>query len=118
MTGPDQQPESTGALDGLRVVDLTHHLGGPLATMALAQLGADVVKVEPPEGDGWRHVDDVHGESRVFHAVNRGKRGVVLDLRAPEGRDGAPRAWWPTRTWWCTASPPGSPSASGPAPTS
>ena len=86
MTGPDQQPESAGALDGLRVVDLTHHLGGPLATMALAQLGADVVKVEPPEGDGWRHVDDVQGESRVFHAVNRGKRGVVLDLRAPEGR--------------------------------
>ena len=86
MTGPDQQPESTGALDGLRVVNLTHHLGGPLATMALAQLGADVVKVEPPDGDGWRHVDDVQGESRVFHAVNRGKRGVVLDLRAPEGR--------------------------------
>ena len=90
MTGPDQQPESTGALDGLRVVDLTHHLGGPLATMALAQLGADVVKVEPPEGDGWRHVDDVHGESRVFHAVNRGKRGVVLDLRRPGGARGPP----------------------------
>lgn len=74
-------------LAGMRVVDLTHHLGGPLATMYLAQLGADVVKVEPPEGDGWRHVDSVRGESRVFHAVNRGKRGIVLDLATPEGRE-------------------------------
>jgi crotonobetainyl-CoA:carnitine CoA-transferase CaiB-like acyl-CoA transferase len=73
-------------LEGLRVIDLTHHLGGPLATMALAQLGADVVKVEPPEGDQWRAVDDVRGESRVFHAVNRGKRGVVLDLGTDDGR--------------------------------
>jgi crotonobetainyl-CoA:carnitine CoA-transferase CaiB-like acyl-CoA transferase len=79
-------PTTPAALDGLRVIDLTHHLGGPLATMALAQLGADVVKVEPPDGDAWRHVDDVRGESRVFHAVNRGKRGIVLDLRTAEGR--------------------------------
>lgn len=76
----------SGPLEGLRVIDLTHHLGGPLATMALAQLGADVVKIEPPEGDGWRGVDDVRGESRVFHAVNRGKRGAVIDLRTDEGR--------------------------------
>jgi len=76
----------SGPLAGVRVVDLTHHLGGPLATMALAQLGADVVKVEPPEGDAWRAVDDVEGESRVFHAVNRGKRGIVLDLHTADGR--------------------------------
>lgn len=74
-----------GPLDGIRVVDLTHHLGGPLATMGLAQLGAEVIKVEPPEGDQWRRVDDVHGESRVFHAVNRDKLGVVLDLHTDEG---------------------------------
>lgn len=73
-------------LAGIRVVDLTHHLGGPLATMALAQMGADVVKVEPPAGDEWRRVDDVDGESRVFHAVNRGKRGVVIDLGTEAGR--------------------------------
>lgn len=77
----------TGApLDGVRVIDLTHHLGGPLATMALAHLGADVIKVEPPGGDQWRMVDDVRGESRLFHAVNRDKRGVVLDLHTDEGR--------------------------------
>lgn len=75
-----------GPLTGIRVIDLTHHLGGPLATLALAQLGAEIVKVEPPEGDGWRHVDDVGGESRLFHAVNRGKRSVVIDLRDDDGR--------------------------------
>ncbi|MDH3226914.1 MAG: CoA transferase [Thermoleophilia bacterium] len=77
---------SGAPLEGIRVVDLTHHLGGPLATMALAQLGADVVKVEAPGGDEWRSVDDVAGESRLFHSVNRDKRGVVLDLKTPDGR--------------------------------
>jgi crotonobetainyl-CoA:carnitine CoA-transferase CaiB-like acyl-CoA transferase len=77
---------TAGPLDGLRVVDLTHHLGGPLAAMALAQLGADVVKVEPPAGDAWRQVDDARGESRPFHAANRDKRGIVLDLHTDDGR--------------------------------
>jgi crotonobetainyl-CoA:carnitine CoA-transferase CaiB-like acyl-CoA transferase len=78
---------SAGPLAGVRVLDLTHHLGGPLATMYLAQLGADVVKVEPPSGDEWRHVDSVRGESRQFHAVNRDKRGMVLDLKTAEGKE-------------------------------
>jgi crotonobetainyl-CoA:carnitine CoA-transferase CaiB-like acyl-CoA transferase len=80
-------PVPAGPLAGIRVVDLTHHLGGPLATMTLGQLGADVVKVEPPSGDEWRRVDDVAGESRQFHAANRDKRGIVLDLRTDEGRE-------------------------------
>ena len=84
MIDPAHAP---GPLDGIRVVDLTHHLGGPLATMTLAQMGADVVKVEPPEGDEWRRVDDIRGESRQFHAANRDKRGIVLDLSAPAGRE-------------------------------
>jgi formyl-CoA transferase len=78
---------SPGPLTGVRVVDMTHHLGGPLATMALAQMGAEVIKVEPPDGDQWRQVDDVHGESRVFHAVNRDKLGIVLDLKDPADLD-------------------------------
>lgn len=77
---------TAGPLVGIVVVDLTHHLGGPLATMYLAQLGAEVIKVEPPEGDQWRRVDDVLGESRQFHAVNRDKRGMVVDLKTDEGR--------------------------------
>jgi crotonobetainyl-CoA:carnitine CoA-transferase CaiB-like acyl-CoA transferase len=76
-----------GPLQGVGVVDLSHHLAGPLAAMILAQLGADVLKVEPPEGDGWRQVDDLKGESRLFHAVNRDKRGIVLDLKSEAGRD-------------------------------
>jgi crotonobetainyl-CoA:carnitine CoA-transferase CaiB-like acyl-CoA transferase len=76
----------SGPLAGIRVLDLSHHLGGPLAGMALGQLGADVVKVEPPGGDEWRRVDDVRGESRQFHAANRDKRGIVLDLKRPDGR--------------------------------
>ena len=76
-----------GPLDGVRVVNLSHHLGGPLATMALAQLGADVVKVEAPGGDEWRSVNDVGGECRLFHAINRDKRGIVLDLKSPDGAE-------------------------------
>lgn len=76
---------SDGPLDGIRVVDLTHHLGGPLATMALAQMGADVIKVEAPGGDEWRTIDDVGGANRLFHSVNRDKRGIVLDLKTDEG---------------------------------
>ena len=81
------RPSSQGPLAGVRVLDLSHHLGAPLATMALAQMGADVIKVEPPAGDEWRRVDDVRGESRQFHAANRDKRGIVLDLRTEDGRE-------------------------------
>ena len=62
-----------GALEGLRIVDLTTGLAGPLATMVLSDHGADVVKVEPPGGDPQRsYVGSV--------VTNRGKRSVVLDL--------------------------------------
>ena len=56
--------------------------------MLLADLGADVVKVEPPRGDEWRRYDPfADGESRYFYALNRGKRSVALDLKTPEGRE-------------------------------
>ena len=76
-----------GPLDGLRVVDLSTMLAGPYATMLLADLGADVVKVEPPRGDGTRRAgpfragDGPEGLAGYFQSVNRGKRGVVLDLK-------------------------------------
>jgi crotonobetainyl-CoA:carnitine CoA-transferase CaiB-like acyl-CoA transferase len=78
-----------GPLEGLRVVDLSTMLAGPYATMLLADLGADVVKVEPPRGDGTRRAgpfrpeDGRAGLAGYFQSVNRGKRGVVLDLKAP-----------------------------------
>ncbi len=67
-------------LHGLKVLDFTQNLPGPYATLCLASLGADVVKVEPPRGDPGRWA------SGLFAQVNRGKRSVVLDLRAPESR--------------------------------
>ena len=75
-------------LAGLRVLDYGQYVAAPFATMLLSDLGADVVKVEPPAGDEWRRYDPfVPGESRYFYALNRGKRSVALDLKTPEGRE-------------------------------
>jgi crotonobetainyl-CoA:carnitine CoA-transferase CaiB-like acyl-CoA transferase len=80
---------SHGALTGLRVVDLSRVLAGPLCAQMLADHGAEVVKVEPPAGDETRHLGppfDANGEAAYFGAVNRGKRAITLDLAKPEGR--------------------------------
>jgi crotonobetainyl-CoA:carnitine CoA-transferase CaiB-like acyl-CoA transferase len=75
-------------LAGLRVLDYGQYVAGPFATMLLADLGADVVKVEPPRGDEWRRYDPFEeGESRYFYALNRGKRSIVLDLKSDPGRE-------------------------------
>ena len=79
-------------LDGIRVVDLSRVLAGPFATMLLADLGADVVKVEPPAGDETRTWgppwwgDPADRRSAYFASVNRNKRSVVLDLRTDADR--------------------------------
>ena len=83
----------TGPLQGLKVLDLTAMLAGPYATMLLADLGADVVKIEPPTGDLTRRVGPFRpeaGEGRLggyFQSVNRGKRSIVLDLKTADGGD-------------------------------
>jgi formyl-CoA transferase/CoA:oxalate CoA-transferase len=75
-------------LDGVRVLDLTRNLAGPYAAMILAELGADVVKVESPDGDDTRQWGPPFwdGEGPVFLAANRNKRSIVLDLRTDEAR--------------------------------
>lgn len=75
-------------MNGVRVLDLSHTLAGPFASMILADLGADVIKVEPPDGDETRQwapfVDNV---SVYYLSINRGKRSIVIDLSKKEGRD-------------------------------
>ena len=81
-----------GALAGVRVIDFTEYIAGPYCTMMLADMGADVVKVERPEGDAWRHTAPLAPyESRGFLGVNRGKRSIALDLERPEARQIARR---------------------------
>ena len=76
------------ALDGVRVLDVTQFMAGPFCSVILADLGADVIKIEPPGGESTRQmVGAVGSESPAFNAVNRGKRSVVLNLKLPEGRD-------------------------------
>jgi alpha-methylacyl-CoA racemase len=88
MTGMSLSPLAE-ALDGIRVLDLSRLLPGPFLTMVLADLGADVVKIEDPRlGDYMRQLPPGKGGiSGRFLAVNRGKRSIVLDLKAPAGRD-------------------------------
>lgn len=80
------------ALDGVRVLDVTQVMAGPFCAMLLCDMGADVIKVEPPGGDSTRRMPGAVGtDSPSFNAVNRGKRAMVLDLTHAEGRDAARR---------------------------
>ncbi|MFH0879032.1 MAG: CoA transferase, partial [Lentisphaerota bacterium] len=69
------------ALDGIRVVDFTTMWNGPYATLLLSDMGADVLKVEPPDGDPWRR--SING----FLGCNRGKRSISLNLKKAEGKE-------------------------------
>jgi len=70
-------------LDGVNVLDLSHAMAGPCCTMLLADMGAEVIKIEPFSGDSFRYT----GGGTIFVNVNRNKRGMVLDLKKEEGRD-------------------------------
>jgi crotonobetainyl-CoA:carnitine CoA-transferase CaiB-like acyl-CoA transferase len=79
-----------GALEGLKVIDLSRVLGGPYCGQMLADHGAEVIKIEPPQGDEtrtWGPPFDKEGISAYFAGINRNKRKIALDLSKPEGRE-------------------------------
>src|SRR5262249_2881088 len=83
QTMTDGQP---GPLDGIKVLDLCSYLAGPYGCTLLADLGAEVIKIESPQGDMLRQFpSSLSGESRFFLGTNRGKRAIALDLKEPEG---------------------------------
>lgn len=82
--------EATGPLAGLKVLDLSHVMAGPVCGMMLADMGAEVIKVEKlPGGDDTRRSvpPSIAGESAAFMMMNRNKRGIALDLKSPQGRE-------------------------------
>jgi crotonobetainyl-CoA:carnitine CoA-transferase CaiB-like acyl-CoA transferase len=86
---PDTTPRELprGPLGGLRVLDLSAYIAGPYGCTMLADQGAEVIKVEPPDGDNLRaYPSTLHAESRAFMGVNRSKRGIVLDLKQADGQ--------------------------------
>jgi len=79
---------AAGPLEGIRVLEFTQIIAGPLACQNLSDMGADVIKVEPPEGEPWRLASQfMPGESKVFQSLNRGKRSLVLDLAKEEAQE-------------------------------
>ncbi len=87
MTGPVTD-SNIGPLADIRVLDLSTMLAGPYGATLLGDLGADVIKVEPPGGDDTRHLGPERGGERVpYVSVNRNKRGIVLDLTKDDGRE-------------------------------
>jgi crotonobetainyl-CoA:carnitine CoA-transferase CaiB-like acyl-CoA transferase len=78
-----------GPLSGIRIADFTQLYQGPLATQVLSDMGAEIIKIEPPKGDFFRNwaIGDkyIKGESISFMSVNRNKRSIVLDLKKPDG---------------------------------
>ncbi|MGH9046228.1 MAG: CaiB/BaiF CoA transferase family protein [Acidimicrobiales bacterium] len=76
-----------GALAGVKVLEFSEMIAAPFAGMHLGDLGADVIKVEPPEGDPWRHgLEFAPNESRTYLSLNRNKRGLTLDLKQAEAQ--------------------------------
>ncbi|HEY4349630.1 MAG TPA: CoA transferase, partial [Paraburkholderia sp.] len=91
---PQHEPRAANApraLEGIRVVDFTHFIAGPFATMMLADMGAEVIKIEAPgRGDEFRYYPPAHPQDASIGApylwANRNKRSIALDLKREEGR--------------------------------
>ncbi len=89
-------------LSGIRVIDAATWIAGPTAATVMADFGADVIKVEPPAGDGYRRLNDTPGSpvadtDYAWQLDNRSKRGITMDPGQDRSRAVAPR-WWPVPT--------------------
>jgi len=83
-----EEPKMSGPCSGLRVLELGTMVSAPLAGQILADMGAEVIKIEPPEGDPMRRVGPFHkGMGALFMTVNRGKKSIVLDLKSPQDQE-------------------------------
>ena len=79
---------ASGPLQGIRVLEFTQIIAGPFGCQHLADMGAEVIKVEPPEGEPWRLFSQfVTGESKTFQSLNRGKKSLVLKLQDPKAQE-------------------------------
>ena len=77
------------ALEGIKVLDLTSMVSGPVAAMMLADQGAEVIKVEPTTGEQMRHIGPtVNKVTAAFFSCNRGKRSIAVDLKSEDGKKG------------------------------
>src|SRR5688572_12009532 len=86
LFGSAQRQGPPGPLSGIKVLDLSAYIAGPYGCTLLADQGADVLKVEPPDGDNLRqYPSTLQAESRAFMGVNRSKLGITLDLKKPQG---------------------------------
>ena len=78
---------ASGPLVGIKVLEFTQIIAGPAGCQHLADLGADVIKVEPPEGEPWRLSQQfIPLESKTYQSLNRGKRSLAIDLGKPEAQ--------------------------------
>ena len=94
-------------MSGLLVLDFTTLLPGPLATLMLAEAGAEVIKIERPGGEDMRHYEPrFDGESAMFALLNRGKKSLVLDLKKRGGSRQADAAASSAPTCWSSSSAP------------
>ena len=89
MTEMNSHENIKGPLDGCKVVELAHIMAGPVCGLMLADMGADVIKVEKEKGDDTRRSvpPSINGESAAFMMMNRNKRGIVLNLKSEKGRE-------------------------------